>query len=241
MKSLHRSGWRAFLVVSFVCYLASIIVGQPTVRTVKAVPLHKNSPIVVLNGQMGETPLNRDNQVSGYQDWLKHLSFTIKNVSNKNIIYFRIDLLIWKKAEMPAAIGLPMEFGNRKPQSIEDFGSQAKRRVLRPGEVVKAMVSDEDFSYWDNELKKYGADVDSVTMDIRLVYFDDGSGWQVGTDLKQDPVTKKWIRADKQNTIRPGSSSMWLASLIPIHALGRCGKNSALFVPDIGPEFFFSK
>jgi hypothetical protein len=188
---------KSLLLIASGVILVPSAAAQEKIRKIEDVPLYRNSPIIVVGRMLGDKAFGHDNNVLGNQDWLKHLILAVKNVSNKNIVYFNIDLLVWKQGKMPGAIVFPVEFplvAGRDAAATD----KSTPKVLKPGEIVEVSVKDFDYAQWINELKKYEvSEVDKVTLDIRLVHFDDGTGWQMGLELRQDPSNnKRWIPID---------------------------------------------
>jgi hypothetical protein len=194
------------------CHFASVADAQGRMRAVQDVPLHKNSPIVVVSRELGDKTFDSKSRVLGDRGWLKNLTLGVKNVSNKNIVYFQIDLPIPKQGKMPGSFGVAIFFGNRMAPAIDVPGAP----ILRPGDIVKVAVSANEISRWDKELRKYEVrDFDRVTLDIRTVHFDDGTGWQMGNELRQDPLDPKiWRSVLIGQTSRSTFSSVWMAAFV---------------------------
>jgi hypothetical protein len=95
-----------------------------------------------------------------------------------------------------------------------------------------------EYLRWENELRKYEIlDVDKVILDIRLVHFDDGTGWQMGIELRQDPTNnKRWIPANERKAFRGLAYPAWLASFIPISGVTSLCSNASL-IPAFGRIF----
>ena len=183
------------LFIGWMFILTTSVATQTKVRKIQDGFLHKNSPIIIVGRELGDKQFSSEDRVWGDRDWLKHLAFEVKNVSSKNIIYFEIDLRVPKQAQMPANIVFRVEFGAEMTRDGDTPESSSRRKVLKAGEFVKARISDSEFSFWTRELEKYGMnDVERVSLDIRMVEFDDGTAWYVGTDLRRDPKgEKRWI------------------------------------------------
>lgn len=233
-----------FLVASI--FYVSPLFGQSKIRTVQVVPLHKNSPVVVLERNVGGKLLNDQSQVFASRDWLKDLTLTVKNVSKKNIFYFNIDLTIFKQAKMPSNIGLRVEFRAPMLPNKEFSGSVGDlrdRQFLEPGKTVTVKISDHDINFWSKELEKFEVfDVEHVRMDIRTVYFDDGTGWEIGVDLQQDPTDRsKWRPVRASNVMKTMILSNWLASVIPISGFtSDCDKVAPRLIPAFGRNLSFN-
>ena len=152
--------------------LVTFVGAQEKPRIIKDVPLHPNSPIHIVDRELNGNSFDAGRSVIGRKDWLKSVAFTVKNVSNKNIIYFNINLTIPRQGKMPGSSGMEIYFGSRK--ALSD-------KILRPGEIVEVKIREDELSYWETELKKYEVeDLAYVMLDIRTVHFDDGTGWQLG-------------------------------------------------------------
>ncbi len=191
--------------------LVSVGTAQQKSRYVKEVQLHPNSPIVVVSRELGGNTFDKEKRVLGDRDWLKHLTFGVKNVSDKNIVYFNIDLVIPKQGQLPALIPVAIFFGNRGTPAIAAPGDS----ILLPGEVVKVALSANEIAVWDKELKKYEVeDFEHVELDIREVHFEDGTGWQLGIPLQQDPKQPKtWRSLIGSKSMMP--SPFWFAMFAP--------------------------
>ncbi|MCA1623770.1 MAG: hypothetical protein LC778_08195 [Acidobacteria bacterium] len=70
----------------------------------------------------------------------------------------------------------------------------------------------------EDYLKKYDAeDIEQIKLDIREVHFDDGTGWSLGLELRQDPLNPKIWRSVIQGQMKNQmSSSVWMSAFVPI-------------------------
>jgi hypothetical protein len=229
------------LLISLLVILSTPAATQEKFRKIQERPLYKNSPIVVLDRTLGGQSFRVNESVLGEKDWLRNIDLTVKNISRKNIIYFNIDLRILKRGKMPAAIAFPIEFRASSPVEIKPgFSNSPGHPLLKPGEVVRVKISATDYSRWITELKKYEAEeISEVILDIRTVYFDDGTGWYVGTDMRQDPNNeKRWIPRVEEPPDISATTPVWLASIIPISSVPNlCGKTISL-IPAFDRNFF---
>lgn len=184
---------------------------QEKVRTIKETPLLDDSPVEIVSREVGGKSLGRRNQVRAGGDWLERLTLGVKNVSKKNIVYFHIDVPIPKQGKMPGTFGLGLFFGNRMAPAV----TTPNDPVLRPGETVKLGLDPNEVAFWSRELKKYEVeDFDQVTLDIRAVHFDDGTGWQLGIPLRQELNNPRSWRAQDALTSRQAESSPTLIAML---------------------------
>jgi hypothetical protein len=218
------------------CHFASVADAQGKMRAVQEVP-HKNSPIIVVSRALGGKTFDSKRSILGDKGWLKQLTFDVKNVSNKNVIYFNIDLVVPKHGKMPGLIALSIFFGNRTgPAILVPGDSNHNDKLVRPGNVVRVKLSDDEVSRWEKEFKKYEVeDVTFITMDIRTVHFDDGTGWQLGNELRQDlDNPKRWLYVPplaQPKPITPFLSSLRMADFVPKLLMSFFNQYAAFSVP----------
>ena len=181
--------------------LASILSNaQEKIRTVEKGLSYPKQPIEIIALGLDDKPFNDNSRVMGEQDWLSKLTLSVKNVSNKNIMSFNIDLLIKKEGRI--LFGIPVHFYSfTKPADSDVLTAEGDKKigVLRPGEIVKVKVSDRTMQMYGKHLVKNEVEnIDRVTIDLRWVYFDDRSRWMYGQESRPDPDNPgKRIRIDK--------------------------------------------
>jgi len=181
-----------FSFVSFILLTALLSNAQERIRTVEKGVQYPNCPIEIVDRALGDKPFIDDTRASGDKDWLKTITFVVKNVSTKNILSFDIDLLVKKKEKI--LLGIPVNFRTYNESTAHNaltLDGKKKIGVLRPGEVVKVKISERAMSVFGNELEKSGIeDLDRVTIDVRFIYFDDGTRWILGQEGAYDEKTR---------------------------------------------------
>ena len=100
----------------FLLYIASLVLlaatfssAQEKIRTVEKGQKYPNSPIEVVGWDLGATPVTDETKASAGEDWLKKLTLTVRNISNKSIKSFDIDLLVKDRGQV--VMGIPIYFG----------------------------------------------------------------------------------------------------------------------------------
>jgi len=194
---------KTILCFGLILLLTSICNSQQKIRTVEEqVAPFPNQQIEVLGKELNGKPFVDNKGVLGDKDWWKQLTLSVKNISNKNIMSFDIDLLIKKQGNI--VMGIPIYFRtyfNPADTDALTLTGEKKTGFLLPGEVVKVKISDRVIRLYSKELVKYEVeDVDRVTIEIRGVYFDDHSRWMFGQESRPDPNNPgKRIRIDQPN------------------------------------------
>lgn len=238
MNKLQKS------VLCFAILLASttLISSQQKIRIVEHTKYkYGGEPIAIVARSLGDKPFISDTEVLGEDDWLKHLSLGVENVSNKKIIAFDIDLVIEKQGK--PTLSLPIFFRTynshsrnnaRTPDGDEKLGS------LKPGEIVMIKIRDDDVKAFWPELKKRGIfDVERVQIDIRSVYFEDQTRWMFGRQSRPDPNNPlKRIPLDQQNLKQSWISFEWLEIILP-EDVSFGGSGFAFIVPASSRNLFF--
>ncbi len=168
--------------------------GQNRQRIINELYLPKDAPVQIIGRELEGRKFEdrrRDKRISGVanSDWIKHLTFEVKNVSKKNVSYIRITLTVPQQKQMPGEMVYEVSFGSRN-------GTDG---LISPGETAKIKVRENDFLFWEKRFKDWGVDdFDHVFLELRTIYFDDGTGWSLGREIIQDPLNpRKWIRVDQ--------------------------------------------
>ena len=175
----------------FLLYIASLVLlaatfssAQEKIRTVEKGQKYPNSPIEVVGWDLGAIPVTDETKASAGEDWLKKLTLTVRNISNKSIKSFDIDLLVKDRGQV--VMGIPIYFRTyTKPTEVNALTLEGGKKLgaLQPGEVVRIKVNDPTMLAFDKELEKRGLEgVDRVTLDLRGIYFQDGSRWMFGQE-----------------------------------------------------------
>ena len=184
----------AFCVGILLLTAASFAPAQEKLRTVEHGKYRKydikTEPIAIVGRQLGNKPFINDNEVMGRPDWLRDLTLDVRNISNKTIKDFEINVVIEKQDNMPFAAGMSLRFPTQEPilsLNGKPAGEYNAPKLLKPGEIVKVKVSDNMLRILD-DLKKDGVvDILRVYLAFTRVRFDDGTGWFQGMEMREDP------------------------------------------------------
>lgn len=213
------------------CHFASVADAQEKIRIIQEVAM-KNSPVVVVSHHVGDKAFDRvgdeafdrshryRHRITAGNNWLSELSFDVKNVSNKNVTYIYLDLEIPKSGKTERNVmAVLFVFGSRAASAATaNKDSSNPLELLKPGDVVKLKMSDLERTQMEKYLNQYDAeDIEQVKMHIREVHFDDGTGWALGTELRQDPLNPKIWRSVIQGQMKNNMfSSVGMSAFVPI-------------------------
>lgn len=238
MKTIHR-----YLACgSAVLLLTAVVLSQPKVRIIDNQSNKKPNEPISVTYHLGDQPFSSDNKTNAGSEWLRHLVLNVKNNSQKTIVYFYIQLLIEKQGTMPIKNAVALAFPNQSDPVLDAAGQPTGERkvpILKPGETVKIAVPKKQWRFLEDYLKEMGVvDLRSLSLDIRYVYYQDGTRWVLGKEVRQNPFTNKWvpIDADAQKPTFRKSFSSWLKTFVLVDASQSFHK-AALIHPV--PSLFF--
>lgn len=232
------------------CHFASVADAQEKPRIIQEAE-QENSPVVVVSRHVGNKafvgykanrPYRNRNGITAGHNWLSELSFDVKNVSNKNVTFIDLQLVIPKSGKMEHnGRVVSFIFGNKVASAATaNKDSSSPLELLKPGDVVKLKISDLERFQLEKYLKKYDAeDIEQIEMEIREVHFDDGTGWYLGIELRQDPLNPQiWRSVPKGQMKNYMSSSVWMSAFVPISLFNFLGGYMSFSIPARCRNFF---
>ncbi len=217
------------------CHFASVADAQEKLRIIQEVE-HESSPVVVVSRYVGDKKFDRSHRnrhgITAGNNWLSSLSLDVKNVSNKNVTYIMLHLDTPKSGKMVLnGMTSPIFFGSRVASAATaNKDSSSPLKLLKPGDVVKLKMSDAVRTKLEEYLKQYDAeDIEQIATDIREVHFEDGTGWSLGYELRQDPLNPKIWRSVTQGRMKNHMfSSVWVSAFAKSKTFIRSQKRSIL-------------
>jgi hypothetical protein len=158
---------------------------------------YPNQPVEIvglrIDGKVAE--LSEGVKVEPQTEWLKGLSWRIKNRSNKNIL--SIDLYVMfpdTQANGPIFV-CPMHYGN-DPKATA--GSESVE-PLKPGDTAHFAISNDIYAGIKRHLESRMslAEVNHVRVRPELIVFDDDTAWSMGQEMHRDPdKPSRWVPND---------------------------------------------
>jgi hypothetical protein len=136
-------------------------------------------------------------------DWFDGLTVSIKNTSGKTIIYLGGGFLFPRPEDEPSQQSAPPRYHRfmygRHPLLPDDALQTIEPINVKPGEIFNVTISGEDYRSVKQRLRElgYSASVKEINFNVEEIYFDDGTGWSVGSWYERDPNNPgKWIRGE---------------------------------------------
>lgn len=154
-------------------------------------------PAEITDFKVDDKPVNADEEFEGGTEWLKNLSFTLKNKSDKTIIFTVIDL------DFPETSAVE---NGRIAQRQITLGQDPENKLdtpplqLLPGKSMEIKLDTEYNGIKTLLTRRLPIDnVTKIMVRLHQVMFDDGTLWSAGTLYRRNPnqsEPNKWIKID---------------------------------------------
>ena len=156
--------------------------------------IYPNEPVLVTDLKVNGAEHEINRKVFAGEDWLSGLTFKVKNISIKNIVYIYVSLFFPEtKAIAPNIIAIDLRYGADPKLEV----APPAEKPLKPGEAAEFVISDD---YYQRLKGRFEAkitpfkNINSVQIDVLRVVFDDDTGWATGAFQHRDPNNSKiWI------------------------------------------------
>ncbi len=129
-------------------------------------------------------------------DWFDGLTVSIKNMSGKTIIYLGGGFLFPRPEDESSQQATPPRYHRfmygRHPLLPDDALQTVESINVKPGEIFNVTISGADYKSVRQRLRElgYSASIKEINFNIEEIYFDDGTGWRVGSWYERDPNEK---------------------------------------------------
>ena len=143
-----------------------------------------NEPIAITDIKVADKAISFGDKLDGDEDWLKDVSFKIKNISDKPIVYAEIDLEFPETKSSGNLMVYPIQLGQRPGLPNRN----QEPLYLPPGETLDIQLpSKYDAIKRFINHRQQMSDIHRGVVRIGFVVFSDMTGWDTGTALRQDP------------------------------------------------------
>ena len=170
-------------------------------RIIERLPVERNEPIAITDIKVDGQSVSLDKKFRAADDWLQSLVISIKNKSDKVILFASIDLQFPRppRPQDPPMAIYEMSYGNwalqtRRPTSAEVLVGAS------PGEIVEIRSSTEQSVGLRGFLTatNYPSSIEKVDLSIGHVIFADDTMWYAGSQaFQRDPKDpSRWINRD---------------------------------------------
>lgn len=137
-------------------------------------------------------------------DWVKNFSITVRNVSQHNIKFVEAEIEFPRDAEgNPILTNVGLFAGQRFHKDPALYTAGIEDLTLKPSETVEFSVFPTVFTSLQKQLKEKNVSQDTVnsaTLRILKVTFDNDKGWAIGYPTRRDVINPNKWRLDKGET-----------------------------------------
>ena len=201
MNTARSFLFRVSGVAAMCLFTALITFAQQTdARILKKalVPPFEPVPLEISNLKVNGDPINFDQSFQADDEWLKGLTFDVKNVSGKVITHFRIGLRLRNPNNNQQVI-TPMIFHGR------DTGLPNVEATVRvaDGEIIHATFDEKRYNGLKQAQEQVGLNrITDADLSIEMVIFEGDTAWRLGNLLRRDSSDPmRW------NVVRPERKS----------------------------------
>lgn len=168
-------------------------------RALIRLPIERGEPVSIRAVRFNGTTVRSNRTFNAKDDWLGDVTVTLRNKSQKRIVFAAIQLQFLRKDNSNAPIAIArIEYGDdgllTRPLTNDDFS-----QVLAPGQSVDVGLSKEISEALTNALPEIGYTHggDRVGLRLEKVIFDDGRMWSGGTILDRDSLDpSRWVATE---------------------------------------------
>lgn len=117
-------------------------------------------------------------------DWVKNLSFKLENISNKRIVFLRVNVNFPETRLTGNLMSYPISFGQRPNSKIK---ANNPPMLLKPGETLEiSLEKEKDKIYKFVSERQPIETIHKVELEIGFIIFEDKTAWLAGTFMQQD-------------------------------------------------------
>jgi hypothetical protein len=191
------------LIALVVCTSYTTAAQQATERVIRRLPIEQNEPITITDIKVNDRSILFDKKFSADDEWLGSLVISVKNNSDKLILYASIRLQFPRSggSKDPVAI-YDLFYGNWALQ-VQPPTSQEILVGMSPGETVVIQLSGQQVVALREFLTgtQYPASIETVDLTLSHVIFADDTMWYAGSQAQRDPKDpSRWINSRYANS-----------------------------------------
>jgi hypothetical protein len=196
--------WQKRITIALVAANASILIlyvsgwtyprAQHREKAIKELP-YPNQPAEIVNIKVKGKAIKSNEKFEGESDWLKNVTFEVKNVSKKPITFIRVDI-DFPETRATGRLMLHQIFLGQNPEATSTLGNVPLH--LMPEKSLKvSLVSQHDRIERLLKLRYPSVEnMNEINIALGDAIFDDGTAWSGGNIFKRNPdpnSPRKWI------------------------------------------------
>lgn len=191
-----------FLVLALIALFGSAVGMEAAqeigARIIQRLPVEKNEPVAITELKLNNRSVSFDKKFVADDEWLRGLVISVKNQSNKVILFASIQLQFPPPSGSPGTMAVDdISYGSRRLET-ELPTPEDIRTGIAPGKTVEMMLSAQQFADINRFLGATGHTHGGDRLHIRVdkIIFQDDLMWSRGAYLQRNPADlKTWFVA----------------------------------------------
>lgn len=147
--------------------------------------VYPNEPVVIEGVKVKGNPVNINSKIISDESWLNGLSFKVRNISNKNIVYISLEIIFPETKTDQPVLAFPLRYGTKplQPNQASNLNS------LVPNQETEFIISGSQYENIKRfiEHRTPVANINAATIDVVFVMFADDTGWATGSFMHRKP------------------------------------------------------
>lgn len=172
---------------------------QSKERLIQRLPVEENEPIAITDIKVNDRSVSLDKRFNADDEWLRSLVISVKNKSDKRILFASLQLQFPRPEDSKARFSIFEMFHGNWSLRMRPPAPEERLVGIAPGETVEIQLSPQGFVDLRQLLTgtNYPASIEKVDLRIDEVIFEDDMMWSRGTQLSRDPNDRsKWTIAN---------------------------------------------
>jgi hypothetical protein len=154
--------------------------------------VYPNEPVVIDSVKIKGNLVNINSKIKSDEGWLQGLSFKVRNISNKNIVYLSLELLFPETKTDKPVLAFPLRYGKKPTEPNQ----AATLNSLAPNQETEFIISGSQYENLKRfiELRTPIANINAANIDVIFVMFSDDTGWATGSFMHRKPDdSAQWV------------------------------------------------
>jgi hypothetical protein len=176
---------------------------QSKERLIRRLPIEENEPVAITNIKVNDQSVSFDKKFSADDEWLRSLVVTIKNKSDKLILFASIRLQFPRATDSRDRISIyDVSYGNVRLRSQRPTAEE--RLVgIAAGETAVMQLSGQQVDSLKELLTatQYPGSIETVDLSLGNIIFADDTMWYAGSQAQRDPKDpSRWVNSQYANS-----------------------------------------
>ena len=174
-------------------------------RVIARMPVEKDEPLAITDVKVNGQNVTFGQKFSADDEWLGSLVFTVKNTSDKRMLFASIRLQFPRPAGSQETISVHDIYWGNSGLQTQLPKPDERLAEIKPGETADITLTTQQFAELKNflSLTHYAHSIDRVSLSIGHIIFDDDTMWYAGAIARRDPKDPTtWINS-QYSTSRP--------------------------------------